>query len=39
MSTAVESSVIELKDETWAGSWPFAPHYYVNDGVQLTAFS
>jgi cis-3-alkyl-4-acyloxetan-2-one decarboxylase len=27
--------VIELKDETWAGSWPFAPHYYVNQGVQL----
>ena len=27
--------MIEIKDETWAGSWPFAPHYYVNDGVQL----
>ena len=27
--------MIEIKDETWAGSWPFAPHYYVNDGVHL----
>jgi haloalkane dehalogenase len=34
-ATAAEFSVIELKDETWAGSWPFAPHYYVNQGVQL----
>src|SRR5205823_5775270 len=30
-----ESSVLELRDETWAGSWPFAPHYYVINGVQL----
>ena len=27
--------MIDLKDETWAGTWPFAPHYYVNNGVAL----
>ena len=27
--------MIDLKDETWAGTWPFTPHYYVNHGVAL----
>jgi len=27
--------VIELKDETCAGTWPFTPHYYVNNDVAL----
>jgi len=32
---AAESTVIEIKDETWAGSWPFAPHYYVSNGTEM----
>ena len=27
--------MIELKDETWAGTWPFTPHYYVNNDMTL----
>ena len=27
--------MIDLKDETWAGTWPFTPHYYVNNDVAL----
>jgi len=33
--TAAETTVIELKDETWEGTWPFAPHYCVTNGVEL----